>query len=1307
MNKRSRYCKIAGYLITLVFIASIFAPFLGAIPPVSAATENWWNTGWPYRRPITINPSSVSADQVDFPVLVDLVDGSLVGKVQGDGDDFVFVNTGGIKLDHEIELYDSAVGHLIAWVKIPFLSSSLPTTIYLYYGNLASPNQRNPQAVWDTNYKLVLHLGEPAGVNMDSTVNGNNAIAFGGAGQGVLGKIGGAVSFDGINDYLQVDHSADLTGFETAFTASFWVKLTDTSRRQTFLNKYVTTDNQRAWSIDYESSRGLGLFTSQNGQSYRYYYASFNPTANIWYYISVVWLSGQTPLFFINGVSTPVTFSSWTAYSSIFNNVGIPLDIGRCTYETNRYLAGLMDEVSISSTQRSSEYLLTSYRNQADPSTFCSVGPEEGLMPSILNENPSDGAVDVPISLSELRFDLLDTKGGLLSYTVVTSPDIGSGSANNVPSGSYSVSISGLASGTMYSWTVEVTDGIFVTSKTYHFTTMAASGAPIHSDPLLVSSSGINLTNDYLICSNQSTADPDGDKVTNIYNWYKNDVSLTNLLMPFDLNNPATAKDYSGYTKDGVIQGAIWTNEGVVGGAYNFDGNDLIRVSDSATLDGNGAWSQLTIEFWVRTDAPLMGTRLIAKKAATASTGSYMVGFQTSSPSPPNTVFAGVTIGGRWYDIWDNTATVLASNTWYHVVATYQSGPGITIYINGVPKANRPLTGLIDSGNDGEPLFIGSSGQSLPENSNRYLRGSMDEVRIYPFALTPEQIFQRYMETKDGLSSSSVIVPQETRSEISPEVWKCAVTPNDGLHDGATKFSNSIALAEPCVLNESPRDLTTRVPISTATLSFDLVDLQGDRLSYTVTTSPNIGSKSQNNVPPGRYSVPINGLKAGTFYIWTVYVTDGIHATTKTFQFSTPFITQKWVRTGLASGFSGVITANLDNDPYEEVIMAGEGAVMCLDGQTGTIQWTYSNPNIGFFCQPQMADLDNDGEFEIIVPIQFPPAVVALRGDNGAVWWQISLSGGGREGSITSSPVVADIDGNGHPTIFVGREDAIEPFNGGIAAISWDGQIIAETWAYRPCSGGFSLADVNNDGVFELFMGDRASPGDGARALNAHNLQPLWSRPDILCSSHCPLLADVTGDGTLDVIVENQRNRIYVLDALTGATIRQTASMDMPGHYQPVIHDIDGDGNLEIILADGEHDNTPSYILIWDLVAWKEDARIDVGLCVYPPQLGDVTGDGKMDIIACNYTGIFIISFNQQSGKYDIVDQITNLAGWLTYAVVQDIDNDGLNEIVVQSMGRRVYVFDTIAPRPTLRARSEVQFYSERRLGASEWVPPP
>jgi hypothetical protein len=252
---------------------------------------------------------------------------------------------------------------------------------------------------------------------------------------------------------------------------------------------------------------------------------------------------------------------------------------------------------------------------------------------------------------------------------------------------------------------------------------------------------------------------------------------------------------------------------------------------------------------------------------------------------------------------------------------------------------------------------------------------------------------------------------------------------------------------------------------------------------------------------------------------------------------------------------------------------------------------------------------------------------------------------------------------------------------------------------------------VDNNGRYELFMGDRTGPeGRSVIAWHAEDFSVMWDRRDLggAFSSHCPILVDVNKDGILDVVVENQRGGIYILNALTGATIRGSSNVAFPAHYQPSVYDIDGDGNLEIIGADGHHTTISNIeVRVWDLVEWKVDAIFYPGQCVYPPQLGDVTGDGLMDIIACNFTGIFIYSYDSTKKTYDLVDQITGLSPELNFAVVQDIDKDGLNEIVVSNAGRKVYAFDTLGIAPNPRARSEVQFYSERRMGASLYVSPP
>jgi hypothetical protein len=63
-----------------------------------------------------------------------------------------------------------------------------------------------------------------------------------------------------------------------------------------------------------------------------------------------------------------------------------------------------------------------------------------------------------------------------MNYTVTTSPDIGSGSENGVPNGTYSVPVSGLGYETTYQWDISVTDGDKVINKSYSFTTEKEPG---------------------------------------------------------------------------------------------------------------------------------------------------------------------------------------------------------------------------------------------------------------------------------------------------------------------------------------------------------------------------------------------------------------------------------------------------------------------------------------------------------------------------------------------------------------------------------------------------------------------------------------------------------------------------------------------------------------------------------------------------------------------------------------------------------------------------------------------------------------
>lgn len=319
---------------------------------------------------------------------------------------------------------------------------------------------------------------------------------------------------------------------------------------------------------------------------------------------------------------------------------------------------------------------------------------------------------------------------------------------------------------------------------------VSSSGSPpTQGAPLLVSSLGTNTTDEDLTCYNQSTSDPESDKVTNVYHWYKNDTSLTSLLMPFDTNSGTTAKDYSGNGNTGTVTSATWASDGRIGGCYSFDGtSSYVTVADASSLDGDGLWTEITVEHWIYLAADQTGSRTISKMSTSSEAKrSYQIGFQTTTPA--NRLYGAVIIGSNSYQE-AAYATALSTGVWYHVALTYKSGDTVRLYLNGVQVAALgTLTGNIQASPD-KPLYIGRRF----ETTGTFFNGKIDDVRLYPSALSSSQIYQHYVESKDGLSSNSTVVAAETSLG---DVWKCEVTPNDGTQDGTSAFSNTLQIVAP------------------------------------------------------------------------------------------------------------------------------------------------------------------------------------------------------------------------------------------------------------------------------------------------------------------------------------------------------------------------------------------------------------------------------------------------------------------------------------------------------------------------------
>lgn len=364
-KKRLTKLILISLLLALVLMATSFG--------VARADPGWYTSTWAYRKKITIDSTKVTADLTNFPVLINLSsDTDLASDAQDDGDDILFTESDGTtQLSHEIEKFDGGTGQLVAWVKIPSLSSTSNTEIYLYYGNSGASNQQNATAVWDSNYRMVQHLEETTGTIYDSTSNNNDGTASNGVNQNATGKIDGANSFDGVDDLVDYgsDNSLKMTD---ALTIELWVKRPDNTTFERFLS-HSSGVNSYAYEVGVD-------FTETNKWRFRLNSDAITLKSAMvgspgqWLYLVVTYdknAGGTTEMkMYENGSSIGTQ-----DYSTAMTNHG-NLKTNR-QGKTDGWCKSTIDEVRISDTARSANWISTSYNNQNSPSTFYSLGSEE------------------------------------------------------------------------------------------------------------------------------------------------------------------------------------------------------------------------------------------------------------------------------------------------------------------------------------------------------------------------------------------------------------------------------------------------------------------------------------------------------------------------------------------------------------------------------------------------------------------------------------------------------------------------------------------------------------------------------------------------------------------------------------------------------------------------------------------------------------------------------------------------------------------------------------------------------------------
>ncbi|HUS78154.1 MAG TPA: DUF2341 domain-containing protein [Patescibacteria group bacterium] len=350
-----------------------------------------WLSDYEKRVRIVIDHNDFDDNLTDFPLLVHLSTSS--GR-NGDDVSFVFdemqsdsnrgkiavITENGLEQCYvEVEEWDDASEEAWLWVRVPNISSTTDTVLYMYYGRyheestdyVGDPNSTPAEMVWDANFSLATHMRDDPDTShvRDSTQSDNDgtkewswepAYTSG-------GSIDGAQSFDGNDDDIDAgDIGSD--GW-TAITVEAWIfhdelgddqvvcKSTDTGVSDHLFSLGVTGNVIRVRL----STDGVGGGTSSHDSDLGVH------AADRWEYVVFTWDSADATIrFYTDGGSVGNASRDGDAISDSIQDVCIGNVYPGASSDSSRNFDGIIDEVRISNVSRDAAWIRASYESGID-----------------------------------------------------------------------------------------------------------------------------------------------------------------------------------------------------------------------------------------------------------------------------------------------------------------------------------------------------------------------------------------------------------------------------------------------------------------------------------------------------------------------------------------------------------------------------------------------------------------------------------------------------------------------------------------------------------------------------------------------------------------------------------------------------------------------------------------------------------------------------------------------------------------------------------------------------------------------------
>jgi hypothetical protein len=726
LNRNKFFHRYFPMFLSVLLIVGALGTYLIFNNSTKQVEGAWYNNSWSYRKLVTVDHNKVNTATgtttplTNFPVEFSVTDPDLKyqsfgGSVASStGADILFTSSDGVTaLNYEIESYASSTGIIIAWVKVPSLSSTSDTQFYIYFGNANAPanTSGNSQGTWDINYKTVWHF--PNGTTLttnDSTSNANNGTNNGAS--VANGKLGGGASLNGSSNYILGSSTLNIP----VSTISVWANIQVAPSGVVIVAGFAQGNGSGTYDHDIE--------LNGNSQPIYYIYDGAPKSTSLstavgtgtWAYLVGV-NDGVNSYMYLNGVlvGSVASVNAYTGYS------GANVIAGGSTSGLG-YIQEKLDEMRVSNAARTADWIATEYNNQNSPSTFLAYG-------ALSSQAAVTATGHINANNSWYSSSWLYRKQITIDHNKV----------------------SGVASSTQSNFPI-------VFSTTDNDLKFTGSGGKVASstgaDILFTSSDGTTLLN-YEIEKYASTT---GETIA----WVKIPIlsSVTDNIIYVYFGNVSAPAETSGN-----ITGTWDSNFKAV---YHLPNGTTLNSNDSTTNANNGTSVGAPVAVTGKIDGGIMtgsGNYLTTgHNGFPSGAGSFTIGSWVKySAYPSNGIYyfiggfggqgtgndVGISVLGSggvgiadlagWgFDV-INSSTV-SLNTWHQIVGTY-NGTTLSLYMDGIflTSANRTMT--IDLTDVAHPPTIGTF--SGYPSGNEFL-GTIDEYRVSTIDRSPDWIATEY-----------------------------------------------------------------------------------------------------------------------------------------------------------------------------------------------------------------------------------------------------------------------------------------------------------------------------------------------------------------------------------------------------------------------------------------------------------------------------------------------------------------------------------------------------------------------------------